>query len=136
MQSNGFLKTQWLLTLKNLNPLLSKINQTSKPKQLLGTHIDDQLSFNLHISNICKSTSKQLFVRLKCLLGFEIRKVLINGFILSNFNYCPLFGPYHQLSLKIRLKICKNERFIFYIMNTAVRTKNYLKSQEKAPWMF
>ena len=43
-------------------------------------YIDDQLSFKLHISNICKSASKQLnaVVRLK---------VLINSFILSNFNY-------------------------------------------------
>ena len=54
-------------------------------------HIDDQLRFNLHISNICKSASKQLnaLVRLKSFLGFEGRNVLINSFILSNFNYCP-----------------------------------------------
>ena len=87
--------------------VIHKSSQTSKPKQfligndvvevassvkLLGIHIDDQLSFNLHISNICKSASKQLnaLVRLKSFLGFEERKVLINSFILSNFNYCPL----------------------------------------------
>ena len=54
--------------------LLQKSNQTSKPKQLLignqvlevpwlvkllGIHIDDQLSFNLLISSISKSASKQ-----------------------------------------------------------------------------
>ena len=88
---------------------IQKSNQTSKPKQflnrndvvevassvkLLGIHIDYQLSFNLHISNVCKSASKQLnaLVRLNCFLGFD-------SFILSNFNYCPLFGLYHQLSL-------------------------------------
>ena len=87
--------------------IILKSNQTSKPKQfligndvvevassvkLLGIHIDDKLSFNLHISNICKSASKQLnaLVRLKCFLCFEERKVLINSFILSNFNYCSL----------------------------------------------
>ena len=87
--------------------VIHKSSQTSKPKQfligndvvevassvkLLGIHIDDQLSFNLHISNICKSASKQLnaLVRLKSFLGFEERKVLINSSILSNFNYCPL----------------------------------------------
>ena len=70
--------------------VIQKGNQTSKPKQfligsdlvevassvkLLGIHIDDQLSFNLYISNICKSSSKQLsaVVRLKCFFGFEER---------------------------------------------------------------
>ena len=39
--------------------------------KLLGVHLDDQLNFNLHISNICKSAFKQLnaLVRLKCFLG-------------------------------------------------------------------
>ena len=62
--------------------IIQKSNQTSKPKQfligndvvefassvkLLGIHIDDQLNFNSHISDICKSASKQLnaLVRLK-----------------------------------------------------------------------
>ena len=87
--------------------IIQKINQTSKHKQfligndvvdvassvkLLGIYIDDQLNFNLYISNTCKSASKQLnaFVRLKCFLGSEERKVSINSLILSNFNYCPL----------------------------------------------
>ena len=94
--------------------IIQKSNQISKPKQFLieddvvevtlsGMHIYDQLNFNLHISNICKSASKQLNTlgRLKCFLGFEERKVLINSFILSNFNYCPLvwsisFGIYFK----------------------------------------
>ena len=87
--------------------IIQKSNQTIKPKQfllgnnvieiassveLLGIQIDVQLNFNLHISITCKSASKQLnaLVRLKCFLGFEERKVLINSFILSNFNYCSL----------------------------------------------
>ena len=60
--------------------------------KLLGIDIDDQLSFNLYISKICKSASKQLnaLVRLKRLLDFAERKVSINNFTLSNFNYFPL----------------------------------------------
>ena len=43
-----------------------------------------------HISNICTSDSMQLnaFVRSNCFVGFEERKVLINSFILWNFNDC------------------------------------------------
>ena len=104
MQLNGFQKTN---PDKFKSIIIQKSNQTSKSKQfligndvvevdssikLLGTHLDDQLNFNLHISNICKSASKQLnaLVRLKCFLGFEERKVLTNRFLLSNFNYCPV----------------------------------------------
>ena len=96
--------------------IIQKINQTSKPKQfligndvvdvtslvkLLGLHIDDQLSFNLHVSNICKSISKKLnaLLRLKRFLGFEERKVLVNSFILSNFNYCSLVWSILSVSL-------------------------------------
>ena len=48
--------------------------------KFLGIHINDQLNSNLHVTNICNSDSKQLNapVRLKCFLGFEERKVLIN----------------------------------------------------------
>ena len=60
--------------------------------KLLGIVLDNKLNFNLHIENICKSASNQLnaLVRLKRYLGFAERKVLVNSYILSNFNYCPL----------------------------------------------
>ena len=52
---------------------------------LLETEIDNKLNFNHHINNICKSTSNQLnaFIRLKRLLGFEERKVLVNTFAIQ-----------------------------------------------------
>ena len=60
--------------------------------KLLGIESDDKLNFNRHSNNICKSASNQLnaLIRLKHLLGFEERKVLVNTFVMSNFNYCSL----------------------------------------------
>ena len=60
--------------------------------KMLSIHIDSILNFNLHIDIICKSASNQLnaLVRLKRYLGHEERFVLVNNFIYSNFNYCPL----------------------------------------------
>ena len=51
------------------------VAEVASSVKLPGIHIDDQLSFNLHISNICKSASKQLnaLVRLENFLGFEER---------------------------------------------------------------
>ena len=70
-------------------------NQTIKSVpsvELLGIHLDDKLNFNLHISNICRSAANQLnaLIRLKSYLNFNAKRVLINSYIISNFNYCPL----------------------------------------------
>ena len=68
-----------------------KISSTSSVK-LLGVHIDDKLNFNEHINKICKSAGNQLnaLIRLKSFLGLKEKEVLVNSFIYSNFNYCPL----------------------------------------------
>ena len=74
-------------------------NQTTKsvpPVELLEIHLDDKLNFNLHISNICRSAVNQLItlIRLKSYLNFNAKRVLINSYIISNFNYCPLVWIY------------------------------------------
>ena len=68
-----------------------KIGSLSAVK-LLGTEIDDKLNFNNHINTICRSAANQLnaLIRLRRFLGIEERKALIQSFVLSNFNYCPL----------------------------------------------
>ena len=60
--------------------------------KLLGREIDEKLNFSNHIYNICRSTLNQLnaLIRLKHVLGFKERKVLVNTFVMSNFNYCSL----------------------------------------------
>ena len=70
-------------------------NQTIKSVpsvELLGIHLDDKLNFNLPISNICRSAAHQLnaLIRLKSYLIFNGKRVLINSYIISNFNYYPL----------------------------------------------
>ena len=144
---NGFLITKWLLTTTNLNPLFfkkSKVTINSKQfliendvvenaswAKLLGIHIDDQLNLNLHISNIWKSASKQpnALVRLKCFPGFEERKVLINSFILSNFNCCPLIQFVSSDSSMLRLENSQKQMFRFLNNNYSTLCKrNYLKS--------
>ena len=83
--------------------------------KLLGIEIDDKLNFNHHINNICKSASNQLnaLIRLKHLLGFKERKVLVNTFVMSNFNYCSLVWNFSssQLLNKTYRKIYRNELY-------------------------
>ena len=74
--------------LKNGN----KIIKASSSVKLLGVQIDDQLNFNLHISDIFRSAANQLnvLIRLKRFLTFKEKKTLINSYFYSNFNYFPL----------------------------------------------
>ena len=56
-----------------------KIIKTSSLVKLVGVQIDDQLNFNLHISNICRSATNQLnaLIILERFLAFEEKKTLI-----------------------------------------------------------
>ena len=60
--------------------------------KLLGINLDHKLNFDNHIFDLCKKAATQLNVlkRLKSFLGFEEKRVLVQSFVFSNFNYCPL----------------------------------------------
>ena len=57
---------------------------------LLGANIDFMLSFDDHVTDICKKSSKQLAVleRLGRFLTKQGKLTIYNSFIVSNFNYC------------------------------------------------
>ena len=62
------------------------------PLKLFVIQIDDQLNFNLHIFNICRSAANQLnsHIRLFHVFDFEEKKILINSYFCLNFGFCPL----------------------------------------------
>ena len=99
---------------------LSIDNQTVKSfpsVELLGNHLDDNLNFNLHVSNICSSAANELnaLIRLKSYLNFNAKRILINSYIIPNFNYCPLvwiFSTTESLN-KIECLQIKVLRFLY-----------------------
>ena len=66
--------------------------KTTNSIKLLGTNIDHQLRFNEHISISCFKAAMPLNAvsRLQKYMGKSEKETIINSFILSNFNYCPL----------------------------------------------
>ena len=87
----------------SINDVDIKPNNSVK---LLGITLDNKLNFEKHISSICKSASCQLnaLFRLKNFLGFKERKILIESFVYSNFNYYPLVWHFcnQQSSQKVK----------------------------------
>ena len=73
-------------------------NQVTSEKsiKLLVINIDNKLSFDEHVSSLCKKASNHLnkISRLHKYLGFKEKEVLINSFVYDNFNYCPLIWPF------------------------------------------
>ena len=65
----------------------------SKSITALGICIDENLTFDEYVNNICLKASRQISA-LQRLAGFHFdmpgRKAIYNSFIVSNFNYCPL----------------------------------------------
>ena len=75
--------------------------------KLLGVNIDNKLSFNEHITFICRRAAKQLnaMSRLRKVLTQENKMNSLNAFILSNLNYCPVV--WHNCGLVCTRKIEK-----------------------------
>ena len=77
----------------------NKIEATKCVKQL-GVYIDENLTFDEHISHICMKAARQLnsLQRIAKYLSQRTKNVVFNSFIMSNFSYCPLV--WHICSIK------------------------------------
>ena len=82
---------------KDTSGIKLKINNkeisSEREVTLLGVDIDNKLSFDPHISILCKKASNILNAlkrESKFILGAKDRTLMANTYILSNFNYCPL----------------------------------------------
>ena len=74
--------------------------------ELLRIQIDDKLNFNLRISNICRCVTNQLnaWIRLKWFLALKRKRILINSYFMTNFNYCPLVWLFSSASSLKRIE--------------------------------
>ena len=85
-----------ILGKKKRNSVKLEINTTeieeSKKLVLLGITIDNLLTFNEHIDNICRTANYKLHAlrRIRKYLSLEKAKLLCNAFMNSQFNYAPL----------------------------------------------
>ena len=64
----------------------------NKKQKLLGVEIDGTLSFDEHITSLCRKAGKKLSVlaRFSNFMCTNKKRVLMKAFIESQFSYCPL----------------------------------------------
>ena len=76
---------------------------TTDSVELLGIKIDNKLKFDEHIIKLCKKSTGLLnsLFRLRKFITGDAKKLAVNSFVISNFNYCPLiwhFSSYRSIN--------------------------------------
>ena len=108
-----------LSSTESLNFQVSEtVIHNSQSKKLLGMTFDNKLKFEKHINTICQKSNRKLnaLARITPYMKLTKRRILMNAFFDSQFNYCPLIWMFH--SRNINNKINKlHERCLRVIYN-------------------
>ena len=77
----------------------------SNHQKLLGIKIDNGLSFEQHVTDLCGKASQKLHAlsRIACYMGPSQRRKIMKAFISSHFGYCLLVWMFHSRKLNNRI---------------------------------
>ena len=90
-----------------------------------GIETDNKLNFEKYVTALCQKAGRQLNVlsRIRKYIGFQEMKMLLDSFIFSSFNYCPL--GWHFCSPVLSQKIEKIlERALRLLYNDSYSSYN------------
>ena len=78
----------------------------SSHEKLLGVTIDNKLSFDEHINNICKTANKELnaLSRINHYMKQNQTEILLSSLIISRFSYCPLIWMFYSKKSTKKIK--------------------------------
>ena len=96
----------------------NQIIKNSKFEKLLGIKLDSKLNFNSHIHNICQKAGPKLnaISRITPYMGFAKRRLIVNVFFYSQFNYYQLVWMCHNRTNNNKIN-CLHERCLRLIYN-------------------
>ena len=79
--------------------------KSSTEEKLLGVKFDSNLSFENHVTSLCKMASQKLhaLARISHYMDLNKRRNLMKAFITSYFSYCPLVWMFHSRSLNNKI---------------------------------
>ena len=85
--------------------ILETVIHNSQSKKLLGVTFDNKLKFEKHINTICQKANRKLnaLARITPYIELTKRRILMNAFFDSQFNYCPLIWMFHSRNLNNKI---------------------------------
>ena len=85
--------------------------ENSTEEKLLGVKFDSNLSFEGHVTSLCKKASQKLhaLARISHYMDLNKRRSLMKAFITSQFSYCPLIWMFHSRNLNNKINGYMNE---------------------------
>ena len=94
--------------------------------KMLGIIIDSKLNLKEHLKEIIKKASRKVNVlsRITPYMNLTKRKVLVNLFFTSQFNYCPLLWMSQNRTINNKI-VCTKDVDILSIMIINHHFKNY-----------
>ena len=100
-----------------------EIISNSTEEKLLGITFDSTLSFDKHVSKLCKQANKKIhaLARVSKYMSQSKRKLIMNAFIKSQFGYCPLVWMFHSRGLNNRINKI-HERALRLVYNDSQST--------------
>ena len=76
-----------------------------KAKKLLGINLDKNLKFDIHVDSICQKANRQLnaLARIANYMELSKRRIFMNAFLRSQFNYCLAIRMIHSRTLNNKI---------------------------------
>ena len=92
---------------------------------------DKKLTFDDHISDICKKAGKKIstLVRVTPYMGIAKKRILINTFFTSQFSYCPLVWMCHSRTNNNKINRL-HERWLLIVYNDKQSSFNELLEKD------
>lgn len=105
----------------------------SNCEKLLGVKIDNNLSFDEHVTGLCNKASQKLhaLVRIAPFMKQEQRKAIMKSFINSQFGYCPLVWMFYSRKLNNRINKI-HERSLRVVYDDSISTFEELLYKDNA----
>ena len=104
--------------------------ENSDCEKLLGVKIDNKLTFDYHVSDMCKKANRKInaLARIAPFININKRRILMNSFFRSQFNYCPLIWMCHNRTNNRKINRL-HERCLRIIYNN--KQSSFIKLLEK-----
>ena len=79
--------------------------ENTEEEKLLDVVVDKRLSFETHVSKLCKQAGNKIFAlaRISGYMDSNKLRIQMRAFVISQFQYCPLVWMFHSRHLNNKI---------------------------------